>query len=71
MLVSQIGQLIADPQVAHIRVRSRQPSSQDPGRVDAIVRQHLDALPRLYHELIDGTLAVDRWPFRKSAIESG
>jgi S-adenosylmethionine synthetase len=71
MLVSQIGQLIADPQVAHIRVRSRQPSSQDPGRVDAIVRQHLDALPRLYRELIDGTLAVDRWPFRKSAIESG
>ncbi len=71
MLVSRIGQLIADPQVAHIRVRSRQPSSQDPGRVDAIVRQHLDALPRLYRELIDGTLAVDRWPFRKSAIESG
>jgi S-adenosylmethionine synthetase len=64
MLVSRIGQSICDPQVAHLRIRSTLPASQSEARVQEIVRQHLDDLPNLQRELVDGTLAVDRWPFR-------
>ena len=71
MLVSRIGQSITDPQIAHVRVRSTQPSAPDSARVDAIVRQQLDALPSLQRELLDGTLAVDRWPLRRPILESG
>ena len=71
MLVSRIGQSITDPQIAHLRVRSLQSSGRHAARVDAIVRQHLEDLPSLQRELVDGTLAVDRWPFRGPALESG
>ena len=47
----------------------RRPIGGDPGwkrAGRAILRQQLDALPELQRELVDGTLAVDRWPFRQS-----
>lgn len=66
MLVSRIGHPIADPQVAHLRIRSSAPVTPLRGRVETIVRRELDALPKLQIELVEGTLAVDRWPFRAS-----
>jgi hypothetical protein len=48
-----------------------QPSGRYAARVDAIVRQQLEELPNLQRELVDGTLAVDRWPFRRPVLESG
>jgi len=64
LLVSRIGQVITDPQIAHVRIRTVEATAPLTPRVDGIVREHLDALPTLQRELVDGTLAVDRWPFR-------
>ncbi|MBW2232318.1 MAG: methionine adenosyltransferase [Deltaproteobacteria bacterium] len=61
MLVSRIGHPITQPQIAQVRIRTR---DGVPVRIDEIVREQLDALPSLQRELVDGTLAVDRWPFR-------
>ena len=66
LLVSRIGHPISDPQIAHIRVRSTEDVARHERQISAIVRQQLDALPELQRELVDGTLAVDRWPFRQS-----
>jgi S-adenosylmethionine synthetase len=67
VLVSCIGEPITQPQIAHIRARAGRLGSGQRERVGAIVREHLDALPRLQRELVDGTLAIDRWPFRQPA----
>jgi S-adenosylmethionine synthetase len=65
MLVSRIGHPISEPQIAHVRVRSTERVARYQQQIDTILRQQLDALPKLQCELVDGTLAVDRWPFRE------
>ena len=64
LLVSRIGQPITEPQAAHIRIRTAQPLARLTPRIDEIVQRHLDMLPTLQVELVDGTIAVDRWPLR-------
>ena len=65
MLVSRIGHPITDPQIAHIRVRSSEQVARSRQQIDTITRRQLEALPKLQHELVEGKLAVDRWPFRE------
>jgi S-adenosylmethionine synthetase len=65
-LVSRIGRPISDPQVADVRVRC--PEGVDLAAVSPRVREIVDsqlaALGLLTRDLIQGSLAVDRWPLR-------
>lgn len=65
-LVSRIGHPIMEPWLVEVRVAGADPEA-DPavrGAVDAVVREELACLPRLAGELIEGHLALDRWPLR-------
>jgi S-adenosylmethionine synthetase len=65
-LVSRIGQPVADPQVADVRLRCAR-GGDAAGRSAAareIVRRHLDRIGAYAGELVEGTLAIDRWPLR-------
>ncbi len=61
MLVSCIGHPISEPQIVQIGLR---PAISPSPRIGEIVREQLEALPALQRELVDGRVAVDRWPFR-------
>jgi S-adenosylmethionine synthetase len=63
-LVSRIGRSIAEPEAADIVLTSR---AGVPGRVlraaaDRIAQQRLQTLAELGDALIDGDVAIDRWP---------
>jgi len=65
-LVSRIGRPVADPQVADVRLRCARggdAAGQAPAARE-IVRRHLDRIDSYAGELIEGSLAIDRWPLR-------
>ena len=65
-LVSRIGHPIDEPWLVEVRVAGVDPEVDPAVRkaVDAVVREELARLPRLAGELIEGRLAMDRWPLR-------
>jgi S-adenosylmethionine synthetase len=67
-LVSRIGRPVDDPQVADVRLRCAR-SGDAAGLAPAageIVRRHLDRIGSYAGELIEGSLAIDRWPLRSA-----
>jgi len=65
-LVSRIGQPVADPQIAEIRIHSPcdAPAEHLESAVEAILREELEAVERLPDLLLTGEVALDRWPLR-------
>lgn len=65
-LVSRIGSPITEPQIVHLRLRDSQ--GRPPGAHSAaairIVRARLERIPDLADDLLDGRIALDRWPLR-------
>jgi S-adenosylmethionine synthetase len=66
LLVSRIGHPVVDPAIVHVRVRGPLGSVTEAlrSRIREVVAAELATLPKLQHELVDGTLSIDRWPFR-------
>ena len=73
VLVSRIGEPIREPQIMDIRLLPRDSVTVDAfaSRVEDIARAHLDRIDQFADDLIDGRLAVDRWPLRIPARRSG
>jgi S-adenosylmethionine synthetase len=73
LLVSRIGHPVADPAIAHVRIGGE--GAVDPARrraeIDVIVRGELARLPALQQSLVEGTLSIDRWPFRVPGARAG
>jgi S-adenosylmethionine synthetase len=69
LLLSRIGRPVRDPQVAGVTVWCREPvpSGALEGRVEAVVRDHLARVDRLWQDLLEGRVALDRWPLRRTA----
>jgi S-adenosylmethionine synthetase len=67
MLVSRIGWPIREPQIVDVGLGcpDRIPEAQVSERVSEIVRDQLAGVDQLWQELVEGTLAVDRWPLRQ------
>jgi S-adenosylmethionine synthetase len=66
LLVSRIGHSTADPQIVDVRLRGHEavPEETLARGVEEIVRDHLAKVGGLWEDLIAGSLAFDRWPFR-------
>jgi S-adenosylmethionine synthetase len=64
-LVSQIGRAIGEPQIAELRVRCAEtrPLAELAPRIREIVGDELARVGSLWRELVEGRLAIDRWPF--------
>lgn len=70
-LVSRIGHAIDDPDIADLRVRSREDAAPIPlPAIEQILRHHLTGLGGLAEELSSGAVAVGSWPLRRTAIPS-
>jgi S-adenosylmethionine synthetase len=68
VLVSRIGARIDEPQQAELRLRCDAPPGEKPWKLaEEIAHAHLRALPGLWRELLDGRVALDRWPLRGPA----
>jgi S-adenosylmethionine synthetase len=67
LLVSRIGQPVADPQAADVQLRCHEPIAARAleARVRAVVGDHLAGASRLWRELLEGRVALDRWPLRR------
>jgi S-adenosylmethionine synthetase len=66
LLVSRIGHPIDDPQLAELRLRCDAPEGSRPWtRAAELAREHLRAVPSLWQELVEGRVALDRWPLRR------
>jgi S-adenosylmethionine synthetase len=65
-LVSQIGRAVRDPQLADVRLRCARGVRVEAlaPRASEIVRAHLERIDTYARELIEGSLALDRWPLR-------
>ena len=63
-LVSQIGRPVDEPQLVDLRLRTEDPRVPDPGRVEAVVADHLARSGVLWKEIASGSIALDRWPLR-------
>lgn len=63
-LVSRIGSPVNDPQAGHVRLTV--PPGVERAEVDAAARgildEHLNASAELWRLLLNGTIAIDRWP---------
>ena len=66
-LVSRIGSPIDQPQIAHLRLRDAEggPVVAHAAAAEAIVGERLDRLHEIADDLLDGRLALDRWPLRR------
>lgn len=66
-LVSRIGGPVAEPQIVHVGVRTRDgsPAAKLEPAIDAIIAEQLAGIPGLADELLGGSLALDRWPLRQ------
>ncbi len=66
-LVSRIGHPVTEPQVAEVRIHTREGVSAAAveGAVEAIVRSELEDARRLPEALLAGEVALDRWPLRR------
>jgi S-adenosylmethionine synthetase len=72
-LVSQIGRPVPDPQPADVRLRCAhgvRAAALEPDAAE-IVQRHLDAIDSYARELVEGSLALDRWPLRHEAHREG
>jgi len=67
-LVSQIGWRIDDPQIAHLHVGLREPGRAAPAGLGDVVRRHLAMLPQLWRRMLEGQVAIDRWPFDRPIL---
>jgi len=69
VLVSRIGAPIDEPQIVDVRVRCADglPPAERAARIEELVRARLARLGDLAQDLLDGTLALDRWPLRVRA----
>jgi len=65
-LVSRIGSPITEPQIVHLRLRDAggRPTLEHLARAEAIARDQLARMTSLAADLLDGRIALDRWPFR-------
>jgi S-adenosylmethionine synthetase len=71
-LVSRIGHPIDDPQVADVRLRTREEAGPMPaGAVEEIVRRHLAALVKLPDQLSERAIVVGGWPLRRAPLAEG
>jgi S-adenosylmethionine synthetase len=64
LLLSRIGAPVREPQAVEIALRLHEagaPAELD-ARVEAVLRAHLERCERLGDDLIEGRLALDRWP---------
>lgn len=66
VLVSEIGRPIDRPMFVDVRVRLAEDWTIDGFKpeIEQILWAEISALPRLAEELIDGRIALDRWPLR-------
>jgi S-adenosylmethionine synthetase len=65
VLVSRIGHPIDDPPLVDVRLRCAAGSGEAPWRrAEEIAREQLRAIPGLWRELVEGRVALDRWPLR-------
>ena len=66
VLVSEIGRPIDRPMFVDVRVRLAEDRTIDglKPEIEQILWAEISALPRLAEELIDGRIALDRWPLR-------
>jgi S-adenosylmethionine synthetase len=67
LLVSRIGWPIREPQIVDVGLGCPDPTPEAAlaERVSEIVGDQLDAVDRLWQELVQGSLAIDRWPLRR------
>ena len=65
-LVSRIGSPISEPQIVHLRLRDAEgrPATAHAAAAISIARGRLGRLHELADDLLDGKLALDRWPLR-------
>jgi len=65
VLVSRIGHPIDDPQLAELRIHCDAAPGERPFvQAAELAREQIRAIPTLWRELLDGRLALDRWPLR-------
>ena len=65
VLVSRIGRPIDEPQLAELRLRCDAPTGSPPWkRAEELAHAHLRAVPSLWRDLVEGRVALDRWPLR-------
>jgi S-adenosylmethionine synthetase len=67
LLVSRIGAPVDEPQLVDLRLRRADGGPPDAlsKRAEAIARDELGKIGALADALLDGTLALDRWPLRQ------
>jgi S-adenosylmethionine synthetase len=65
-LVSQIGRPVNDPQIVDLRIRplDGQPVTDIAPSIEEIVRDRVGNIDSLSKDLLDGRVALDRWPLR-------
>jgi S-adenosylmethionine synthetase len=66
-LVSQIGRPIKEPQVVDIGIHAPGGTDRLRPAVSKIVAEELERLDAMWRDLIEGRLAVGRWPFAAPA----
>jgi S-adenosylmethionine synthetase len=65
MLVSRVGHPIDDPPLADVQLRCAATAGDAVWRrAEAIARAQVRAIPGLWRELVEGRVALDRWPLR-------
>jgi S-adenosylmethionine synthetase len=71
LLVSRIGAPVDDPPLADLRLRRAEgaPAAALAASAEEIARSEVARIPALADELLDGRLALDRWPLRRPAGE--
>ena len=62
--MSRIGRPVADPPLAHVRVRCAGPAARLRGPIEELLRQRLGSVSQLWKDIASGALALDRWPLR-------
>lgn len=65
LLVSRIGHAVDDPPLVELRLGCDAERGARPWRdAEALARAHLRGVPNLWRELVEGRIALDRWPLR-------
>ncbi|MEN8161019.1 MAG: methionine adenosyltransferase [Myxococcota bacterium] len=65
LLVSRVGHPIDDPPLVDVRLRCAPGAGAGTERqAEALARREVAAIPGLWRELLEGRVALDRWPLR-------
>jgi S-adenosylmethionine synthetase len=68
MLVSRIGHPIDDPPLVDLQLACDAPRGERAWRrAEELAHEHVRAIPGLWRELVEGRVALDRWPLRVGA----